>query len=87
MFEPGNSPQADDEEDAPHSPGMLSTSPEAAVQAEKAAALVREKQKGEDGPIVSEERLRELKAKARAEIQERINDKRKRRRLLRGTDS
>ena len=49
--------------------------------------LAREKEKGLDAPAVSDERRKELKAKARAEIQQRLDEKRKRRRLLRGNES
>jgi hypothetical protein len=95
MFEPGNGAKAprnddadaDGEEDVPRSPGMLATSPEAAAHAERDAALAREKATGPDAPAVSEERMKELKTRARAQIQQRLDEKRKRRRLLRGNES
>jgi len=72
-------------EDAPPIPGMLPTTPAAAASAEKAAAAEAAAEK-ERGPAVSVARLKELKDKARAEIEQRLKDRRKKRRLMRGGD-
>jgi hypothetical protein len=73
----------DDSDEAPPLPGMLRTSPEEAARAEKAAA---DKAAADDAanPGVSAGRLKELKDKARVEIDERLKDRRKKRRLMRG---
>lgn len=82
-------PAEDDqhEDDAPPVPGMARTTPEAAAAAEQAAREHRAKSEGADAPAVTEEKLRQLKAKARAEIDARLQDRRKKRKLLRGNAS
>jgi hypothetical protein len=72
----------DDEDDVAPVPGMLSTSPEEAVKAEKVAAAKAAAEA--EGPVVSDAKLKELKEKARTRIDARLKERRKKRRLLRG---
>ena len=83
MLLPG---ETDDEDDAPPVPGMLRTTPDQAAAAEK-AALDRAAAAANVETGVTEQRLKELKDKARAEIDQRIKERRKKRRLMRGGDS
>jgi hypothetical protein len=79
-----------DEDDAPPVPGMLATTPEKAAAAERAEAgrAAAESARDADGPaVLGAARMKELKDKARAEIEQRLKERRKKRRLLRGDAS
>jgi hypothetical protein len=69
------------EEAAPRVPVMLPSTPEEASRAERLVAETPAP------PGVSEARLKELKEKARAEIDKRLKERRKKRLLMRGSDS
>lgn len=87
MGTPGE--MADDEvsadDGAPPVPGMLRTTPEqaAAAAADRAAAALAV---SAADAAISPGRMKELKDKARAEIEQRLKERRKKRRLLRGGD-
>jgi hypothetical protein len=74
----------DDEDEARPAPGMLRSSPEEAARAEKAAA--EKAAAAAQGPVTPD-RMKEFKDKARSEIEERLKDRRKKRRLMRGGDA
>ncbi len=77
--------EKDDEgEAAPRVPVMLPSTPEEASRAEKVAHTAAETSPAPAG--VSEARLKELKEKARAEIDKRLKERRKKRLLMRGSD-
>ena len=61
---------------------MLRTSPEEAARAEKEAAARAAAEA--EGPVVTPDRLKQFKDKARARIETRLKERRKKRRLLRG---
>ena len=84
MISPGDDDESDE---APPQPGMLRTTPDEAAKAEKAAAAARAARAAEDAPTVDEARLKELKDKARSEIDARLKERRKKRRLMRGGDT
>lgn len=78
-----------DEDDAPPVPGMLATTPERAAAAERAEAgrAAAESAQGDGPTVLGPARMKELKDKARAEIEQRLKERRKKRRLLRGGDA
>lgn len=97
MVLPGEAPDdvgdddADDDADgggaAPSATGMQRITPEEALAAEKLAAEKLAALSGPNAPAMNDEKLKQLKAKARAEIADRLSDRRKKRKLLRGNSS
>ena len=77
-------PDEDEEEDAAPPPlAMESMTPEQAEKLEKEAAARAAAAAAADAPV-GDDQLRAFKEKARKEIEERLVDKRKRRRLMKG---
>lgn len=74
--------ETEEEDEVAPVPGMLRMTPDEAAKAEKDAAA--KKAAEADGPVVTEDRLKEFKDKARAQIEARLKERRKKRRLLRG---
>jgi hypothetical protein len=87
MNRPGTPSSDEGAEDAQPIPGMVQITPEEAALAEQAAKAAQAAADSDDAPAVTEQKLKQLKEKARAEIDARLKDLRKKRKLLRGKHS